>query len=252
MANHGASLKPKPFAPRYREAYPYLDIGRAKAAFERGNSICEFTDRFDKPLGVARFDLRGDRCQFEYNVRAPFYGYILSWDEFELTPILNGIAKRRLTIQCTGCTAHKKKLFLKEKWRCASCHELSFRSQLIHPLAKKWETFDALSERLKYGKPHGIHNNTYITLLDKLEECRTKLYGKPRRHASCKFSEIVKTVWRAPLPKDDYLFPSIRAEANFNTKVLLCEAPLLKPITPSFGLGHDVQGDYETDDPHQM
>lgn len=255
MAHHGPSLKRTCFVPRYREAYPHLDIGQAKEAFERGNSICEFTDRSDGPLGLARFDLQGDRCQFEYTLRTPFYGYLNSSTKFELTPILNGIAKGRLTIKCPGCETHKKILFLKDKWRCASCHELSFRSQLIHPLAKKWETFDWLSNRLEYGKPHGMHNKTYILLLKKLEERKEKLCGKPRRFASSKFSEAVEALWRSPLPEEDYSTHSMRVEAESDNKYLppaVKGQPLLGPCSPNYDLARQLRLDYETEDLNEM
>lgn len=255
MSNLRPVPDPTSFAPRYREAYAQFDIGRASAAFKRGEIICEFSDQFDEHLGIARFDLRGDRCQLEYNIRTPVSEHVHKCREFDLTPIANGIAKGRVTVKCPGCKTRKKILFFKDKWRCATCHDLSFRSQLIHPLAKEWEKFDALTTHLKSGKPHGIHNDTYIGLLNKLEAIQHNLRNESRRYASRNFSNSVKAVWREHQSMDDFFLFSMNAEEKLNKKETECEPTLPPLLGPCFSEPHSSQvfgGDYETDDPDRM
>lgn len=243
--------------PRYREAYPQLDIVQAKAAFDRGDIICEFTDRFDEPLGVARFDIRGDRCQLEYEIRFPFTETRTDWKEFQLVLVPNGIAKNRVMILCPRCTTKKKILFFKkDKWSCASCLKLSFRSQLIHPLSRRWEKFYILANRLESGKPHGMHNKTYIILLSHLELLRKELYGKQHRFASDKYSDILKCIWRSPIPRDGFSIPSIKAAAGSveRAKALseLATRPLISPFPSDGGVKRVFRGGFETSDPDDL
>ena len=245
-----------PQVPRYREAYPYLAIGPACTAFDRGHVICDFKDRFDESLGLARFNLRADRCQIEYNVRTPSHGYVNHWETFDLSPISNGIEKRRPTIRCPGCDIGKKILFLKERWRCAPCHELYFRSQLVHPLARKWEAFDALNAQLAFGKPHGLHNTTYIRLLNKLEERRAALDGETRRYASCEFSDIIQTSWRSMSQSDTNFFPDYVIDTKperGGSPVTVVARDAIRPLLDGPGLHEQVgHGDFETDYPSQI
>ena len=124
--------------PRYREAYPQFDVMRARAALDRGHSICDFTDRRGDPHGLARFNICGDRCQLEYYFHFRHTEIGAGWIELGLLPTSNGIAKTREMVLCPACDTKKRILFFKDTWSCASCLELSFRSQLIHPLSKKW------------------------------------------------------------------------------------------------------------------
>ena len=238
--------------PRYREAYPQLDIMQAKAAFDRGDTICEYTDRFDEALGVARFDLRSDSCQLEYELRFPFTETCTDWKQFELTPSPNEIAQNRIMILCPSCETKKKILFFKDKWSCASCLNLSFRSQLIHPLSRKWENFDILNNRLKGGKPHGMHNKTYTKLLGNLETLSQDLYDKKHTFASDKYSDFVKCIWRYPVRRDEYFFPSIKRYAAFieEGKVLreLATRSLINPLSSGDGSKREFRDGFETSD----
>ena len=228
----------------------------ATAALDRGDTICEFTDRFDVPLGVARFFRRGDRCQLEYHIRFPYDVTTSSWKEFEISPVPDGTTTKRVNILCPDCGAKVVILYFKGRWSCGSCLDLAFRCQLIHPLARKWEKYLALADRLKNGKPFGMYNKTYEKLLHILEIEREKLYDQEYRTASYKFVDILKYNWRSLLPKDACDLPSVSSNS-----ALAKQASAQRERAPQHLLGPDLvlgdadlamRGDYETDEPGEM
>jgi hypothetical protein len=242
--------------PRYREAYPQFDIVQAQAAMRRGLSICEFTDRWDDPKGVARLTLGNNCCQLDYDFRLPHVGAGKGWQGFDLTHTVNGYVKDRALLICPKCETKKKIVFFKDTWACASCLQLSFRSQLIHPLSKKWEKFDELVGIVKNGKPHGMHNETYDKILVKLEKLEAKLYGKSRRYASDKYSEIVKCTWRDPQLSDHFSLDSITHTVELDPvgkkEVITPAVPLLGPVDLTSDTKQPVPGGYETSETEDM
>ncbi len=246
--------------PRYREAYPQFDIIQAMSALNRGHLICEFTDRWGDARGVARFDVCGNRCQLEFDFHFPHTetrtGTGTGWMVFELTPISNGIAKNRVMLLCPACETKKRILFFKDTWSCASCLELSFRSQLIHPLTKKWEKVDQLATRLSRGKPHGIHNTTYAKHLLKLENLRQELYGKNRCYASDKYSAIIECNWRSLIKKDELSFPNADFSFFLTKAGTVGSDPsppaLIGPVDFDGGPYRALRHGYETSDPEDL
>jgi hypothetical protein len=228
--------------PRYREAYPRLDIMRAAGSFDAGQPICEFTDGLGQRHGIARFDRRGDLCQIEYHFHFPQTALASDWIELQLAPVDNGFT-RRVTILCPVCGSSRKILYFKDAWTCASCAELLARIQLIHPDARKWEKLDKLSRGMESGKPHGMHSSTYTRLISEIQAIEKSLYGHSRVYASNKYSDIVKSSWRARVDSDELLFPTLAMPAP-------SPAPS-EPYAP-IGVRADVPpatlGDYEVDD----
>ena len=194
--------------PRYREAYPQLDVLNALRSFNKGQTICDFADSSGEKKGVAKFDRRGDRCQLQYHFHFPQTALARDWVELELAPVSNGFTDSRVMVVCPVCSGRKRNLYFRDAWSCASCAELLCRVQLIHPDSRKWEKLDRLSRGLERGKPHGMHSKTYSNRLSDILVLKNELYEKPRVYASNKYADIVSSTWRLPVSGDDFWFPS--------------------------------------------
>ena len=233
--------------PRYREAYPRLDIMLATASFDAGQTICEFTDRRGERNGIARFGRSGDRCRLDYCFYFPQTGHVRHWVEFDLRPVGDGSTPRRVTIPCPVCGSSRKILYFKDAWTCAPCAELLARVQLIPPAVRKWEKFDRLSQDFESGKPHGMHNSTYSRILANIHKIETELYGKPRVYASEKYFEYVSCTWRSTSGGDNFLLPPQPAPEVHPDPRVPCV-----PLGIRADASSTMPGGYETDDPSRL
>jgi len=234
--------------PRYREAYPRFEVAQAVNGFERGLTVCDFIDQLGETHGLARFDALGNRCQLEYDVASPHSGIRNSWIECDLT--LN--VTNQATVSCPTCSTKRKSLYFRDKWSCANCLDLVFRSQLVHPLSKKWSKRDKLAAITENGRPRGMHNKTFHTLVSELEELEKYVYGKQRYYASDKYSLRINARWREPMRRDDCFLASNKAHLELMTAGKAkkqTDGQLLGPFTADGGLHREYSGGYETSDP---
>ena len=102
--------------PRYREAYPELNILEVRGAAKRGHSVCDFTEPWGEVRGRARCEIVHDRCQLWYDLDFRHTESATDWILFDLIPTSNGIDNCRMMLRCPACGAAKLSLFYQDKW----------------------------------------------------------------------------------------------------------------------------------------
>ena len=237
----------------YRDACPKFDISKGVSAFKKGRIICEFTDRFDEPIGIARFIVIGSYCELEYDFRSRGHGECETYQKFELRARPNGRIKDLFYVVCPTCNERKTTLFFSSNWACTSCLGLKSRSQLIHPLARKWEKLRRLEEETKYGRFHGAWNKAHVEKVLKLEELREKLENEPCHYASDKYSQIVSSNWRPLSAMDQISFPNKHPLAKVVDDLQAGTSPKSEKdpasLDPAAMERREFRGGYEESDP---
>ncbi len=245
-------LSSNDWRPRYREAYPHLDIVEAKSALKRGHSICEFTEPWSEVRGWARCEIIHDRCQLWYDLDVRHVKQAKNSIIFELVPTSNGIVNCRMMLRCPECGRGKRSLFFKDKWACQSCLGLLFRSQVVSPIAVKFEKLKELNEKLEKGRPHGMHNKTYFDIVAKKTKLQQELYGIRPIVASDKFNYILSNNWREDGSNDDGRFSHHTSDTDTKTGRTYEKRKAKSTSDSSFELGaglrQDYLGGYETGD----
>lgn len=191
--------------PRYREAYPRLDVLRAAAAHRRGRDICVFRDDHRRILGLVRFAPQKD------SVAAELTGYLhgpwLSlWRDgprrIEFLESRNQPLEMRRAANCPACGARVQALVYVTRWGCAKCHRLSYRRQLVDRRTLDAEDLQRAMERLKQPRPKNMHQRKFAArrVADEATVERLRpLLGDPwRRVASAAHQTRVDGVWMSP------------------------------------------------------
>jgi hypothetical protein len=75
--------------------------------------ICEFTDQWGNPHGLARFNICDNRAQLEYDLRFPHTKTGTDWIEWELMPTSNGIREDGAMILCGSLSHEEEDLVLR-------------------------------------------------------------------------------------------------------------------------------------------
>ncbi len=197
------------FGPRFREAYPSLNIVNAKAALGRGKPVCDFVDHQGVTRGVARLEITNELCTVEWNFNFPQTGHRSGRRDLAIARANNGFGEHRLMVLCPGCRDKKVTVFFREDWACATCLGLLFRSQLVDPAVRKWAEFDKIKERVGYGRPKGMHNKTYNSLKTKHDKIQKQLYDQERANASIKYVHVINNNWRPWIATDVKAFRNI-------------------------------------------
>ena len=148
--------------PRYREAYPRLDVLKAGAAYRSGRDVCAFQDDRDRVLGVVRFTL--------VNLASAILTGVLGgrqlklWKSPEHLDLLtspNDVAGLRRAAKCPGCERRVQSLVYVDWWACAKCHRLLYRRQLVDRQTLDAEDFTAAERRLKELRPKWRHQRKF-------------------------------------------------------------------------------------------
>lgn len=187
--------------PRYREAYPELDValvgsGRdARSGIRRvtwytewnhiaGNGELQWQDS-DQFLISCEFYPR-EYIQGTQKTRSVYYGFLS-----------RGLEKNRTCAICPVCAKFVVRLYFHiDDWACANCQGLRHRSTFIQP-QKRWaEEHANLHLETKDGRPFGMSEVTFNMKLARKRELDSKLVGErtlPARH----FLYSIHAEWEA-------------------------------------------------------
>ena len=186
--------------PRYREAYPRLDVLKATAAYRRGRDVCAFHDDSGRVLGVVRFTL--------VNLASAVMKGVLGgrqlklWkgpEHIELLSSSNDIAGLLRAAKCPGCGRRVQSLVYVNWWGCAGCHKLLYRRQLVDRRTLDAEDLVAAEQRLKEFRPRGMQQRTFAARRDAdqatVDRLKPMITESWRRVASAAHQPRVKGVW---------------------------------------------------------
>jgi ribosomal protein S27AE len=160
-------------APSHREAYPWFDIRQAKAAHDRWKSpVCVFSEGKGMigQLLVSQADWHGNPLSIRY-VFALKHVKLGQGDEyFSLNSAPSGIDPNRKSIQCPMCARSIFKIYFADRWACAECHGLIYRSQLIGKNMEKYERRAELLQLVGRGRPKHMRSETFVALRQELRD----------------------------------------------------------------------------------
>ena len=152
--------------PRHAEAYPRLDLRFAERVIMDGRTICVFEREHRGRVGHFQFghyerDDAGEQTIHGLFETFPDYNLLGSKNEvaFRIRKSNNG----HEYALCPRCREPKAKLVFVRDWKCRQCHGLLLRSQLINPSARWNERASAIEDRLRRGRPKGMHSRVRET-----------------------------------------------------------------------------------------
>jgi hypothetical protein len=178
----------------------------ARAASKLGHSICDFTEPWGEVRGWGRCEIVPHRCQFWYDLNVRHTVSARDWIVFDLAPTSNGVDRCRLLLRCPECGSGKQSLFYKDKWACTSCLGLLFRSQIVPSIAIQFEKLKQLNSFLENGRPHGMHNNTFLKIVSKRNNLEDRLHGIRPIVVSEKYVYHLTNEWRHQRSVDEASF----------------------------------------------
>jgi len=187
-------------APNYREAYPRLNLHHAKAALLRNEQVSVFTDEKGRQLGEA-FILDTDETTIllEYCLQGPYFRLGLGPVCLPIECVPSGVDQDRHFFRCRSCSLRVTVLFFKERWACAKCQSLLFRSQLIPSEVAIYERMlerrRELGALVASGRPHRMRHATFANLESELEAVDDWLKGNSRRAASAEHRQLITEKW---------------------------------------------------------
>lgn len=193
--------------PLYLEAYPRFNIVKAKAALEKDLVTCEFANDRGMTFGLARMGEGADtHFTLEYSICVPFLEARYSTVNLELAPSPNGVDPHHTFVICPGCFKRVSILVFYGLWKCANCHGLLHRSQCLSHDIRLFEKRNALKERLRFGRPKGMHHRKYATLRGDYAKLCKACSGSYLHVASDACSFILNTTWRSGIAGDFMFF----------------------------------------------
>lgn len=147
--------------PKYREAYPRLDILQATAAYRRGETLCIFRNEQGRVLGAVRFSFSASGALLRGELGGPSVPYWAGVERLILLGAANDLPKVHRILACPKCGGRVQVLFCAAAWGCAACHGLHFRRQLIDRQTRDAEDLAEAELRLKKPRPKGMHQKTF-------------------------------------------------------------------------------------------
>ena len=197
-----------------RESFPKFDLVEATPAMERrSDPLCIFEQgrRMMGQLFIRKI------LDTSIIVRYIFASEHVNCNETEV--VLPTVRQEVHTIfKCPGCMFNRWSLYYRDQWKCADCHGLLYRSQLVDKEVQLWEERDRLSALLKAGRPKGMHNSTYAHHRLRLAELERLLRCRPRKYASDVHDLIVRERW-VPGTDADLWFLNYTVRGGFIVKL---------------------------------
>lgn len=198
-------------SPKYREAYPRLDVQQACLEQRRGRDICVFRTEKGYVAGDIRFELSGsgDDALLKGHLS---YKYFAPWSEglqIRLTHAPSSVrGLRRAAAACPSCGQRRRILIYKDWWACGECHKLHYRRQLVDCQTLAAEDFVEAERRLAIPRPRGMHQKTFAERRAADEKLITRL--RPivgahawRRVASAAHQLRIESTW---MTLDDFRY----------------------------------------------
>jgi hypothetical protein len=187
--------------PNYREAYPRFDLIEAEAVCQRQPSGCVFRSGRMTVGHLVVPDTADNSFLIAYFIHGPLFGPGEGELWLKTKPIKSTVHRDRRAIICPKCSELKYTIFFKDSWLCAECHGLPYRSQVVDRTCIAWENYDRLRAMSKNGRPKGMHNATYIKLLQELHSLDERLAGTPRKYAAEDHRHVCSSTW---IPLKDF------------------------------------------------
>lgn len=193
-----------PNAPRYVEAYPRFNSLNAEKAIRRGATICEFME--DGRL-VGRYEFR----KYLDDVKRPRWilgnheilgsRYIRSDSGDASFPTKVNLTNEEFTrffVICPICVKPKAILAFTRWWACRTCHKLLHLSQVMDPVARRYEEYLDLVTEVRKGRQKGQHSITFLRLKERKKELARWLTGKRLVIRSGEQNQVIEARWVRP------------------------------------------------------
>ncbi|MGZ2411013.1 ribosomal protein S27AE [Sphingomonas sp. F9_3S_D5_B_2] len=181
--------------PRHREAYPRFNVVQAKAALERfdGDTVCVFSQsgRTIGHLIVSDVDIETNVLQIASFVTSPHLNGTTALETLSMKMAPSGVDAGRRSVICPQCSRSTFNLYYNNKWKCAICHKLAYRSQLITKDTQLMERRDALKAMVGRGRPMHMRNTVFQQLRIELRHANLRL-GR-RFHQANEVHSIIAT-----------------------------------------------------------
>lgn len=181
-----------------RESFPKFDIVAANHMMNRiPAAVCVFEigPRMIGQLFLS--DVLEESVVINYLFSAPHVHCLESVAVIATRTSSTPLDRGRRLAGCPLCKQFRWSLYYKGVWACADCLGLHYRRQLVAPEVVRWERYDELGKQLKYGRPKGMHNETYRELRQELIGLEMQLRDRPRKYASDTHDLIVTSRWVA-------------------------------------------------------
>ena len=181
--------------PKYREAYPRLDVLQAAASARQGCDLCVFGIG-PGIMGALRFTPNQDWT--EAGLTGELAGrHIDIWKgttTIELIPSAGKFGTGARAANCPCCGKRVQVLVFTDRWGCPSCARLLYRRQVVDRTVLLFEDLNAFSSLLK-GRPKGMHQRTFRQAAQRIKALRAELKGRPYQVASVHHRDIVEARW---------------------------------------------------------
>lgn len=148
--------------PRYREAYPRVDILKAAANARKGRDLCVFGVGPDGILDVLRFTPNAGWTEaiLTGSLGGPHIDFWKGSTAVELVPSSGKFGTGARAAICPACRRRVQILVFTHRWGCPSCARLFYRRQLVDRTILRVEELQALRSRPKQ-RPKGMHQRTF-------------------------------------------------------------------------------------------
>jgi hypothetical protein len=224
--------------PTYREAYPKFEFFAAMRAWKGGSPLCEYYDERGCRIG----DLLIERVtkaylQVSYMALASDQPFEARRDSFAVRPAPNPVDPNRMVLGCFACGRRVRALYLRGSWRCAACHQLTFRDRLLQPATRAWERHDHLSKLIGRGRPKYMRQAEYSRLVEELKSLKS-ITSRAVVCPSVVHSREVSGTWMPVSAADpDYKMDFETATTGHVRNIRAPEAPVVPAATPLRGAG---------------
>jgi ribosomal protein S27AE len=166
--------------PRHREAYPRFNVVQAYAASRRmnDNPVCVFTQN-GYTLGQLIVDeITPDSMTILYFLCGKYLRHGQYSEEIKTKPAPSGVDKARCSLTCPGCLSSTFNVYYVDRWACARCHRLTYRSKLISSDIRLFHRRDDLKRLVGRGRPKHMRATTYEKLALELEHAERFIAGR--------------------------------------------------------------------------
>lgn len=185
--------------PRYREAYPRLNIAAAERAMHDGRTVCVY-NRGRRRVGHAECDTRGDEhflIKYQIIPDMPGLSHERGLALFQFVTSSNSAVGFKRYFLCPACSKQRQSLRFARSWACAECHGLLSRSQVIPASVSSIERLAALKKLVGRGRPLRMHSRTYERTRAELGALEKAVARMPFAVASEDHCRIVEEEWRS-------------------------------------------------------
>ena len=202
--------------PRYLEAYPRLDMVRAKAATEKELEVCEFVDHIGRVHGLAQFgDMTDEHIVFEYEITLPYLPSVYSSIRLKKISSPNGVDENRIITQCPKCQKRKAVLVYFGSWACSYCHGLMYRSQTMTYHTRLFERKKHLLKIVEGGRAKGMHHVTFVKLRKELAALSKDLKGFIDHSPNDQQNLVIQPRWKSRTSNHSLFFAGEMSFDNY-------------------------------------